>query len=1320
MARVSLVVIARDEQAVIGRCLESARHAVDEMIVVDTGSTDRTVMIAQAAGARVVHFRWCDDFAAARNAGADAASGDYLLVLDADECLARRSGTAIRAAVAKGSLGCGLLPLHNAAASDSPVAAVLAGQARRGEPILLPRLVRSDARWQGIVHESIGAWLVQTGASSEPVDAPIVHYGDVDAVRAARGKDSRNLRLLTRRCLLDPEDPVARTYLARELLRVGRREAATEQAERAWTDRLRRQDSDPRLPAVSTATVCAFLRLQAGDYDGGLAVVDKARALADHPNFDLLEAAAVERLAGRDPNQLARARDALLRAVGAHDRRFAEELLPGATSWAAATLLGVVLLREGRPDVALDCFKAATATKADDLGAILGTAEALIELGKANTALATLDPVMSPTLPDGWTLGAAACAALGRWDDLVLFVETAQRAESHGWTHDHRADRLRGLAGLASGAKLLIGAGTPPSHPTNPEQGLQHVQQGEEAWAAGDLATAQAAFTAAVQVAPQLCDAWGNLGVVAHATGQSEDAVALLDIAIALDPDNLEVAHNRAQVLHGIGRTSEAMRALRGILESDPGHSPANASLRDWGVEGHRRPVVLMAVGPRIARTGAIAQIAGFAVRTMWPEVAGAVGGAVAWLRRSQPDLLLLDPDYPDAPALAQASGELGIRVVGPGDLPHDDATALQRLTALHARGRTRQDEGGPPLVSVIVPTYDRARCLQNLLDDLSQQDLDPTLFEVIVVDDGSPRPAAEAVSHADRPYPITMLRQENAGPAKARNTALSHASGPVVVIYNDDAVLPTDNLRRHVIHHLRTVAPEALLGRFDFPESAQAHPFVALMQHSSLLFDYASMEHGKSYDWRMFWTCNLSVPRRCIDAVGGFDEEFGAAICEDVELGLRLQRDQGIRVRYDATLGALHDHDLDIDRYAARQQKLGRYTHLAWTKHGNAWPVGAPGASPHDPAFFLRLRATAEKNAATVARLLPQVRARCAKPLPTDPDARNKVMDGLQSAVRTIGVHEYSIGLIAGQAKLSPARMRARGGLADGLTSIIMPNLNGTPHLQQAVASLRRHTSGPVQLIVVDNGSTDDSVAWLREQSDVTLIQLGENLGAPAARNHGLAIADGDSIVLCDNDVIFTPRWREILLGHLDAWPDIGAVGPMTDYVVGDQKVADPTGCETDLDAYANAYHGARRGQHGYCARLILFFAIYRREVFDRIGGIDTRYGRWGFEDDDLSLRIRRAGYHQRIAQDCFIRHLGSRTASTANLDYQALLLANWEVFKDRWSLDPNLPYGGRWDPGPVLARPWDPTVDVVELPQRERDKLVLLGRGPSRRGDR
>nr|WP_261789901.1 glycosyltransferase family 2 protein [Synechococcus elongatus] len=96
MANVSLCMIVRDEAELLPRCLASVKDQVDELIVLDTGSRDRTPDIATEAGANLLHTDWADDFSAARNQAIAAATGDWILVLDADEELIPEAWTELR------------------------------------------------------------------------------------------------------------------------------------------------------------------------------------------------------------------------------------------------------------------------------------------------------------------------------------------------------------------------------------------------------------------------------------------------------------------------------------------------------------------------------------------------------------------------------------------------------------------------------------------------------------------------------------------------------------------------------------------------------------------------------------------------------------------------------------------------------------------------------------------------------------------------------------------------------------------------------------------------------------------------------------------------------------------------------------------------------------------------------------------------------------------------------------------------------------------------------------------------------------------------
>jgi glycosyltransferase involved in cell wall biosynthesis len=187
--RVALVMIARDEAPRLVRALASARNHVDELVVLDTGSTDATVTLARSAGARVGRFAWCDDFAAARNAALELADADWNVVVDADEWLLD-GGTALLALRQTAPTFVGAVRVDSR--FDTPAGVATA-------PSWLPRVLPRGVRYEGRIHE-------------QPVHALPVRRLDVsfdhDGYRAdaLAAKDGRNARLLAAALQQAPAD----------------------------------------------------------------------------------------------------------------------------------------------------------------------------------------------------------------------------------------------------------------------------------------------------------------------------------------------------------------------------------------------------------------------------------------------------------------------------------------------------------------------------------------------------------------------------------------------------------------------------------------------------------------------------------------------------------------------------------------------------------------------------------------------------------------------------------------------------------------------------------------------------------------------------------------------------------------------------------------------------------------------------------------------------------------------------------------------------------------------------------------------------------
>lgn len=211
--------------------------------------------------------------------------------------------------------------------------------------------------------------------------------------------------------------------------------------------------------------------------------------------------------------------------------------------------------------------------------------------------------------------------------------------------------------------------------------------------------------------------------------------------------------------------------------------------------------------------------------------------------------------------------------------------------------------------ITVVVPTYNRLESLRRTLAGLARQDIDPTLFEVVVVSDGSTdgTDAWLQGAIADYPFRLRPIRQENSGPATARNRGIDEACGDIVVFVDDDVEPTPGLLEAHWRHHRENPAV-AVIGPQSPDPARRRHetPWV-VWEHEQLVSQYRKFADGtwKSAGPNHFYTGNASVRREHLKAVGGFDATFGRQ--EDVELAIRLLRDRRVRMRFDASADAVH-----------------------------------------------------------------------------------------------------------------------------------------------------------------------------------------------------------------------------------------------------------------------------------------------------------------------------------------------------------------------------------------------------------------------------
>jgi len=189
MVTLSLCMIVKNEEAFLEKSLQSVQGLVDEIIIVDTGSTDTTKEIARRFTSKVYEFTWCDDFAAARNESLKYATGEWILILDADEVIAREDFVHLKEVIGLNE-NVGFNLIHRNYTNDVKAAGWVSGQDDRyleskvangwwQTPII--RLFKNSKgiKFEGVVHETVDNSLLKNGTIGE-LNIPIHHYGKLD------------------------------------------------------------------------------------------------------------------------------------------------------------------------------------------------------------------------------------------------------------------------------------------------------------------------------------------------------------------------------------------------------------------------------------------------------------------------------------------------------------------------------------------------------------------------------------------------------------------------------------------------------------------------------------------------------------------------------------------------------------------------------------------------------------------------------------------------------------------------------------------------------------------------------------------------------------------------------------------------------------------------------------------------------------------------------------------------------------------------------------------------------------------------------------
>ncbi|KPL10610.1 hypothetical protein AMJ85_05465 [candidate division BRC1 bacterium SM23_51] len=404
----SLCMIVRDEAEQIGECLRSARGLADEVVAVDTGSTDRTPALARDHGAQVLAFRWNDDFAAARNRSLAEAKGDWILVLDADERLFPRHFEAIRRLTANPQAEAVQVFVRNYTDESNmmnwqpidPAQAESRGFCGYFDTPHV-RLFRRRDRvcFEGIVHETVTPALARSSLAIHRADLLLHHYKQSRPADQKRARDRLILALSRRRSEREPRDADLWRQRAMAALDLGEHEEAIASLERA----------------VELAPDRCDLYFQLG---AALALVGRAQSASD------LYGRALARFPD-DPELVQSFGAALLAAGRLADAReaFARSLELDPYLYRSLIGLGAIAMQEERSEAAVGYFERAKSIHPElDIP--------YVNLGLLYLARGRLDDALAE-------LRRAFAANPKRWQPLAgigtILFETRRYEQSREW-----------------------------------------------------------------------------------------------------------------------------------------------------------------------------------------------------------------------------------------------------------------------------------------------------------------------------------------------------------------------------------------------------------------------------------------------------------------------------------------------------------------------------------------------------------------------------------------------------------------------------------------------------------------------------------------------------------------------------------------------------------------------------------------------------------------------------------------------------------------------------------------------------------------------
>ncbi|MEX2118233.1 MAG: glycosyltransferase [Pirellulales bacterium] len=542
--KLSLCLIARDNERTIEACLASIKPWVDEMIVVDTGSKDQTPAICERLGAKVFHFPWCDDFSAARNESLRHATGQWLFWMDSDDVIDEANGRKLRGLVE--SLCAGeRLPLASTRAgeplpevtTESILGCVVQVRCPREGPdgsydftvVDHCKLLRNrpDLRFEHRIHEQIMPAINRAGGQIVFTDLFVVHAGSDQTPEGRRGKLIRDLRLLRADLRERPKHPFILFNLGMTFDEMGRHAKAVRYL---WRSLAASAPQESQIRKVYALLVNSLA--QDGQLDSALAACREG--LEKFPDdAELLFRLGTTQL---QQGQAAEAVGTFKRLLILPPERYLCSYDRGIRGFKARQNLAVAYEGTGDLGAAEDQWRVIIVTVPAYQEGWLGLAENLLQQGRAQEAVELAGEMRSrPEIVDGWS-------ASGGTASLIESKALAQ-------------------AGRPAEAIALL-EGALAQYPDDEQVGRQYCQLLFEHVGPAEAAGALGAF---VERYPQDAAAWHNLGTAHLRLQVWQSAVDAFRRSLELRPNWPKTLSALNTALRQLGRQGRAERPFNVI-----------------------------------------------------------------------------------------------------------------------------------------------------------------------------------------------------------------------------------------------------------------------------------------------------------------------------------------------------------------------------------------------------------------------------------------------------------------------------------------------------------------------------------------------------------------------------------------------------------------------------------------------------------------------------------------------------------------------------------------------------------------------------------